>query len=231
LGALAAAIGHRESELAQRLIENYVSPKYLPAKPPLKAMGALPMISPEACSDEEIVPDEVAGSATLVAGMDSTPSEHSLTLFAAENVMVAPEILRLVVPCCDSDTASMLGCYCDAAAEPVLAAHYGPFDFSPFAEEEARGIAGLQPFSAGETVYRATLPGGTASASLPVSSDSSPEAATPVDSEGKIHRVDPDFGSTLTASNRDFQSNCWVNWKLMGQPCEFQVRAPRGCGA
>ena len=26
--------------------------------------------------------------------------------------------------------------------------------------------------------------------------------------EGKIHRVDPDFGSTLTVSNRDFQSNC-----------------------
>ena len=41
--------------------------------------------------------------------------------------------------------------------------------------------------------------------------------------EGKIHRVDPDFASTLTASNRDSQSNCWVNWKIMGQPCEFQV--------
>jgi hypothetical protein len=41
--------------------------------------------------------------------------------------------------------------------------------------------------------------------------------------EGKIHRVDPDFGSTLPASNRVSQSNCWVNWKIMGQPCEFQV--------
>jgi hypothetical protein len=41
--------------------------------------------------------------------------------------------------------------------------------------------------------------------------------------EGKIHRVDPDFRSTLTVSNRDYQSNCWVNWKIMGQPCEFQV--------
>ena len=30
--------------------------------------------------------------------------------------------------------------------------------------------------------------------------------------QGKIHRVDPDFGSTLTVSNRDFQSNC-----LLGQ--------------
>ena len=44
--------------------------------------------------------------------------------------------------------------------------------------------------------------------------------------EGKIHRVDPDFGSTLTVSNRDSQSNCWVNWKIMGQPCEFQVGEP-----
>jgi hypothetical protein len=47
------------------------------------------------------------------------------------------------------------------------------------------------------------------------------------DSEGKIHRVDPHFGSTLTASSMDSQSNCWVNWKIMGQPCEFQVRIPR----
>ena len=42
-------------------------------------------------------------------------------------------------------------------------------------------------------------------------------------SEGKIHRVDPDFGSTLIDSNRDYQSSCWVNWKIMGQPCGFQV--------
>jgi hypothetical protein len=41
--------------------------------------------------------------------------------------------------------------------------------------------------------------------------------------EGKIHRVGPDFGSTLTAPNRDSQSNRWANWKIMGQPCEFQV--------
>ena len=45
--------------------------------------------------------------------------------------------------------------------------------------------------------------------------------------KGKIHRVDPDFGSTSAASNRDSQSNCWVNWKSMGQPCEFQVRRRR----
>jgi hypothetical protein len=42
---------------------------------------------------------------------------------------------------------------------------------------------------------------------------------------GKIHRVDPDFGSTLTVSNRDSQSTRWVNWYIMGQPCEFQVCA------
>jgi hypothetical protein len=29
--------------------------------------------------------------------------------------------------------------------------------------------------------------------------------------KGKIHRVDPEFGSTFTVSNRDSQSNCWVN--------------------
>ena len=35
--------------------------------------------------------------------------------------------------------------------------------------------------------------------------------------EGKIHRVDPDFGSTSTASDRDSQSNCCrVNWKKYG---------------
>jgi hypothetical protein len=47
--------------------------------------------------------------------------------------------------------------------------------------------------------------------------------------EGKIHRVDPDFGSTLTASNGNSQSNCWVNLKIVGQPCEFQVRGLNAC--
>jgi hypothetical protein len=41
--------------------------------------------------------------------------------------------------------------------------------------------------------------------------------------EGEIHRVDPDVGSTLTVSNRDSQSNFCVNWKIMRQPCGFQV--------
>ena len=56
----------------------------------------------------------------------------------------------------------------------------------------------------------------------------SPEAEPELDEpepEGKIHRVDPDFEPTLTVSNRDSQSNRWVNWKMMGQPCEFQVRS------
>jgi hypothetical protein len=54
-------------------------------------------------------------------------------------------------------------------------------------------------------------------------------AAHPARMEGKIHRVDPDFGSTLTASNGNSQSNCWVNLKIVGQPCEFQVRGLNAC--
>ena len=56
------------------------------------------------------------------------------------------------------------------------------------------------------------------------------EARQEVPAKGKIHRVDPDFGSTLTVSNRDSQSNCWVNWKIMGQPCEFQVCVRKAVG-
>ena len=37
-----------------------------------------------------------------------------------------------------------------------------------------------------------------------------------LDAGGRIHRVDPDFGSALTVFNRDSQSNFWVNWKIMG---------------
>jgi hypothetical protein len=42
-----------------------------------------------------------------------------------------------------------------------------------------------------------------------------------------MHRVDPDFGSTLTVSNMDSQSNCWVNLRILSQPCEFYLRGPR----
>jgi hypothetical protein len=44
--------------------------------------------------------------------------------------------------------------------------------------------------------------------------------------EGRIHRVYPDFGSTLTVSDRDSQPNCWVSWKIMGQPCGSQAARP-----
>jgi hypothetical protein len=33
------------------------------------------------------------------------------------------------------------------------------------------------------------------------------------------------FGPSLTISNRDFHSNCWLDLKIMGQLCEFQVTA------
>jgi hypothetical protein len=55
-----------------------------------------------------------------------------------------------------------------------------------------------------------------------------PGVDAPARPEGKTHRADPDFGSTLTASNRDSQSNCWVIWKIIGQPCGFQVPAAKG---
>jgi hypothetical protein len=60
----------------------------------------------------------------------------------------------------------------------------------------------------------------------PKDSAAAPQLESVPEFEGKIHRVDPAFGSTLTASNRDSQSNCWVNSKIVGQPCEFQVLRP-----
>jgi hypothetical protein len=42
--------------------------------------------------------------------------------------------------------------------------------------------------------------------------------------KGKIHRVGPNVGQ-LQASNRDFQSNCWADLRIWGQPCDFQVLA------
>jgi hypothetical protein len=45
---------------------------------------------------------------------------------------------------------------------------------------------------------------------------------------GKIHRVDPDFGSNLTFSTIGIlsQNAGPCNWKIMGRPCEFQVWNP-----
>ena len=39
----------------------------------------------------------------------------------------------------------------------------------------------------------------------------------------KFYRVDPESGSTLRLLYRDFQSNCWVNLRILGQPCEFYL--------
>jgi hypothetical protein len=35
----------------------------------------------------------------------------------------------------------------------------------------------------------------------------------------------------LEGSYRDFQSNCWVNLRILGQPCEFYLRALAARGA
>ena len=51
------------------------------------------------------------------------------------------------------------------------------------------------------------------------------ELSSPADSQPEIHRVDPESGSTLRLTDRDFQSNCWVNLRILGQPCEFYLRA------
>jgi hypothetical protein len=40
----------------------------------------------------------------------------------------------------------------------------------------------------------------------------------------EIHRVDPEFGSTLTVSNRDSQSNCWVNLRILVNPVNFTLQ-------
>ena len=50
-----------------------------------------------------------------------------------------------------------------------------------------------------------------------------PGVAAAAGMQGKLHRVGPIFGSTLTVSNRDSQSNGWVSWKIMGRPCGFQA--------
>jgi hypothetical protein len=39
------------------------------------------------------------------------------------------------------------------------------------------------------------------------------------------------LGQLITASNRDSQSNCWVNLKIVGQPSEFQVNRQFRLGA
>jgi hypothetical protein len=57
-----------------------------------------------------------------------------------------------------------------------------------------------------------------------------PGVAAAAGMQGTLHRVGPDFGSTLTVSNRDSQSNGWVSWKIMGRPCGFQASVRRAYG-
>jgi hypothetical protein len=41
--------------------------------------------------------------------------------------------------------------------------------------------------------------------------------------EPEIHGADPEPGSTLTGSCKDFQSNCSVNLRILGPPCQFYL--------
>ena len=45
--------------------------------------------------------------------------------------------------------------------------------------------------------------------------------------EGKIHRIDPDFGSTLTVSNRILSQIAGSTGKLWANPVNFRVREQR----
>ena len=47
----------------------------------------------------------------------------------------------------------------------------------------------------------------------------------------EIHRVNPENGSTLTVSDRDSQSNCWVNLRILGRPCGFYLHGLGGARA
>ena len=55
------------------------------------------------------------------------------------------------------------------------------------------------------------------------------EAVRPCCLHTRYSRVGPNFGQ-LQASYRDFQSNCWANLQILGQPCAFCVGAQH-CGA
>ena len=41
------------------------------------------------------------------------------------------------------------------------------------------------------------------------------------------HGVDPKSGPTHKGPYRDFQSNCWVNLRILGQPCAFYLSVGR----
>jgi hypothetical protein len=127
--------------------------------------------------------------------------------------------------------------YGDDVFRTAVAQLYGLLKTSPLylalqRRRAARRDADRQPPPAGHAVHparHASGPGHHRRARAAGGRDRSPPrpAADAAAAEGKTYRVGLDFGSTLTASNKDSQSNCWVNWKIMGQPCEFQVREPR----
>jgi hypothetical protein len=79
------------------------------------------------------------------------------------------------------------------------------------------------PVARGEHAPRQRLEGGALGEGPGVREQREPDHPADLPCAVKSHRVGPDFGSTLTVSNRDSQSNCWVNWNVMGQPCEFQI--------
>jgi hypothetical protein len=126
---------------------------------------------------------------------------------------------------------------CAAFADRIKPCCYTPWDGDVCATEQANSAAceadGIEDVHGVWCPPATDEEGGDRLAPAPGPATPPPPAATARartrtwgrGPEGKIHRVDPDFGSTLTVSNRDYQSNWWVNWKIMGQPCEFQVQA------
>jgi hypothetical protein len=97
----------------------------------------------------------------------------------------------------------------DAAADPLEAAAAGEVEAAAAWREEDEAAAGEDEAAAAWREEEEAL--------LALSAT--------VEPKGKIHRVDPDFGSALTVSNRDSQSNCWVNLKIIVHPGDFQVHA------
>ena len=51
-----------------------------------------------------------------------------------------------------------------------------------------------------------------------------------LNSKVKFTGVAQTLGQTLAAASRDTRSNCWVDWKIMGQPCGFQLSERRATG-
>jgi hypothetical protein len=95
------------------------------------------------------------------------------------------------------------------------------------AEHERQEVRGLRPEAAkhwaaigwaGAVVRRLCSEGGELR--LEVRSAGTPRSSSP--------RITTRAPTGKVISNRDSQSNCWVNWKIMGQPCGFQVEGGEG---